>query len=209
MGLYTILSPPPPTHTHTLTIHILWPMPLSATVTVIFFHFWDIFLFWKFDFMCLPPYDKSPHLISMFAFDTGFIILHDGANEAFWVPGRRLREVSAQGVCASHGPDQATQGQSGLSRSRLAIFSSHILTPAPPREARSSWENRLGLLVLIHLFKAVRACGTIDWFTYIFKFYAYLLNRGCSCKPESLPEVCRHSKNLMYTNWIPNIVMYS
>ena len=31
---------------------------------------------------------------------------------------------------------------------------------------------------------------SIDWFTNIFKFYAYLLNKGCLWQPESLPEVC-------------------
>ena len=48
----------------------------------------------------------------------------------------------------------------------------------------------------IHIFFVYYAMGwignehPIDRFTNIFKFYAYLFNKGCSWQPESLSEVC-------------------
>ena len=54
-----------------------------------------------------------------------------------------------------------------------------------------------------------RTCmlGLIDRFTNILKFYAYLLNKGCSWQLESLPGVCPTEQQLMYANRIPSIVM--
>ena len=74
----------------------------------------------------------------LFLLDTGVVFLHDGANEAFRVPGRRFCKVLAQGVFPAHGPDQTTQGQSWFPRGRLAVFSGDVLASSPLRKDSSS-----------------------------------------------------------------------
>ena len=52
------------------------------------------------------------------------------------------------------------------------------------------WVTMQCWFVFVSLGLWVNSSTLIDWFTNIFKLYAYFLNRYCSWQPESLPEVC-------------------
>ena len=110
-------------------------------------------------------------------------VSHEKETEQSNRRGRKPASLDNQTPAKQESPQ--SDGVASRKRGRSSAVPEVIVTEAKGQRESRSTRHKKDVED-----ESIEVSRTIDQFPRIFKFSAYLFNKGCYCQPESLPEVC-------------------